>query len=66
MQLGKQTMVMKDPVCKMELDELHLSESLVYEGRTYHFCSVGCRAEFQRHSEDFAIRAEEIGAREDV
>lgn len=59
-------MVMRDPVCKMELDETHLRESLVYKGQTYHFCSIGCRAEFQRHPEDYAIPSEESVAREDV
>jgi Cu+-exporting ATPase len=48
------TTTVKDPVCKMELDETRKRESFVYEGRSYHFCSVGCRSEFQRHPEDYA------------
>jgi YHS domain-containing protein len=66
MEFGKQTMVMRDPVCKMELDETHLRESLVYDGQTYHFCSVGCLAEFRRHPEDYAVTKEESEEREDV
>jgi Cu+-exporting ATPase len=59
--------VMRDAVCKMELDEKHLRESLIYEGQTYHFCSVGCRAEFQRHAEDYAEPAQvDQGVKEDV
>jgi len=56
----------KDPVCEMELDETRKRESFVYEGRSYYFCSVGCRAEFQRHPEDYAITSEESEVREDV
>jgi Cu+-exporting ATPase len=45
--------MVKDPVCKMELDESQVKEPLAYEGRRYFFCSVGCRAEFERHPEDY-------------
>lgn len=56
-----------DPVCRMRLDEAGVRESLVYEGREYYFCSVGCLAEFRRHPEDYAAGgpAEEAGE-EDV
>jgi Cu+-exporting ATPase len=59
--------VMRDAVCKMELDERHVKESLVYEGRSYYFCSVGCRAEFERHPKDYAQAAQsEDGVKNDV
>ena len=61
------TTTVKDPVCKMELDETRKRESFVYEGRRYYFCSVGCRAEFQRHEEDYAERAQvDQGVKKDV
>ena len=61
------TTTVKNPVCKMELDERHKRESFVYEGRSYYFCSIGCRAEFERHAEDYAERAEvDQGVKEDV
>jgi YHS domain-containing protein len=44
-----------DPVCGMELREQQAKEFLARDGREYYFCSVGCRAEFQRHPEDYAI-----------
>lgn len=44
---------LKDAVCKMELDEAHVKEILLYKGARYYFCSVGCRAEFERHPEDY-------------
>lgn len=52
---------MKDAVCKMELDKSQVKDSLIYEGRSYCFCSVGCRAEFERHPEDYT----EVGPLED-
>lgn len=42
-----------DPVCHMQVDEKDAKHSLVYKGYVYHFCSVGCQAEFQRHPEDY-------------
>ena len=54
MNSGKQTVV--DPVCKMRLGPEQIRESLVVEGQSYYFCSVGCRAEFQRHPEDYIKR----------
>ena len=48
---------MRDVVCKMELDERPVKESLVYREKNYYFCSVGCRAEFERHPEGYAQAA---------
>jgi YHS domain-containing protein len=62
---GSEKKIVNDPVCQMRLAATDARESLVHEGRRYDFCSVGCRAEFQRHPEDYAIRSEESG-REDV
>ena len=56
-----------DVVCEMELDETHVKESLLYSGRKYYFCSVGCRAEFERHPEDYTPAAQrEDGANSNV
>jgi Cu+-exporting ATPase len=61
------TTTVKDTVCGMELDEGHKRASFEYEGRSYYFCSVGCRAEFQRHAEDYAEPAQvDQGVKEDV
>lgn len=55
MNSSEQTVV--DPVCKMQLGREQIRESLVVGGQIYDFCSVGCRAEFQRHPEDYIRRA---------
>ena len=49
-----------DPVCGMKLDEGAAKEFLLYKGRPYYFCSVGCRAEFERHTNDYAEDAREL------
>lgn len=45
-----------DPVCKMELCRDQIRESLTVGGERYYFCSIGCRAEFQRHPTDYIGR----------
>ncbi|HKR61509.1 MAG TPA: YHS domain-containing protein [Pyrinomonadaceae bacterium] len=42
-----------DQVCGMKLGEGAAKEFLLSDGREYYFCSVGCRAEFERHPEDY-------------
>ena len=48
---------MVDPVCKMQLRREQSRESLVVEGQSYYFCSIGCFTEFQRHPEDYIGRS---------
>lgn len=54
-----------DPVCHMPLDDRHVKEAFVHEGREYSFCSVGCRAEFERHVEDYVQKTAD-GVKKDV
>lgn len=38
-----------DPVCKMTVDEVNLPGGKPqYQGRTYYFCSPGCKRSFDR------------------
>ena len=56
-----------DPVCGMRIEAAEAKASLRYEGRDYHFCSVGCRVEFERHPEDYADKNHgDAEGREDV
>jgi YHS domain-containing protein len=50
--------IVADAVCKMELEKRHVKESLVSGGQRYYFCSIGCRAEFERHPEDYVQGAQ--------
>ena len=53
--------IVVDPVCKMQLRPEQIRGSLVIDGQSYYFCSVGCRAEFQRHPEDYIRSASKEG-----
>lgn len=48
-----------DPVCNMQIDEKKAGYDLVFKERVYYFCSQGCKAEFQRHPEDYALESPE-------
>jgi YHS domain-containing protein len=36
-----------DPVCGMKVDE-NKAATAVHEGKTYYFCSAGCKATFEK------------------
>ncbi|MGZ2504964.1 heavy metal translocating P-type ATPase [Rhizobium leguminosarum] len=45
--------MIRDPVCGMTIDPQAGKPSLEHEGRTYHFCSEGCRTKFAAAPEDY-------------
>ena len=49
-----------DPVCGMKLSEGAAKEFLLHDSCEYYFCSVGCRAEFERHPEDYMENAQAV------
>jgi Cu+-exporting ATPase len=49
-------MVTKDPVCGMNVDESKAAGTVVRDGRTYHFCSSYCKAEFEKAPAKYADR----------
>lgn len=46
--------MVKDTVCNMEFDETNAGYSLILGDKTYYFCSEGCKAEFERHPDDYS------------
>ncbi|MGY5779986.1 heavy metal translocating P-type ATPase [Rhizobium sp. LEGMi135b] len=50
---GTQDVVIRDPVCGMIVDPDAGKPSLDYHGRTFHFCSNGCRVKFEAAPEDY-------------
>ncbi|MBI4307058.1 MAG: YHS domain-containing protein [Chloroflexi bacterium] len=43
-----------DPVCKMQVDVSNPpGGKSEYQGKTYYFCSPGCRTSFQKEPEKF-------------
>jgi Cu+-exporting ATPase len=44
----------KDPVCAMNVDENKAAGTAVHAGKTYYFCSPGCKAKFEKAPEQYA------------
>jgi len=44
----------KDPVCGMQVDEKEAAGKSVYTGKTYYFCSAGCKKQFDSNPQDYA------------
>ncbi len=40
--------MVKDPVCGMEVDEKKAAAKVEHMGKTYYFCSPGCKAAFEK------------------
>ena len=46
-----------DPVCGMSVDPGVATEKAEHDGRTWYFCSSGCRAAFEEHPDRYAAGA---------
>ncbi|MEK6751563.1 MAG: YHS domain-containing protein [Chloroflexota bacterium] len=46
-----------DPVCKMEVDPATAQWKSEHKGKTYYFCSPGCKASFDKEPEKYAQAA---------
>ncbi|RPI30197.1 MAG: YHS domain-containing protein [Chloroflexota bacterium] len=42
-----------DPVCGMQVDEKSPAATYEYKGKTYYFCSPGCKADFEKDPEKY-------------
>ena len=42
-----------DPVCGMQVDEKSPVGTYEYKGKTYYFCSPGCKVAFSKDSEKY-------------
>lgn len=42
-----------DPVCGMQVDERSAAATYDYKGKTYYFCSPGCKAAFAKEPEKY-------------
>jgi RND family efflux transporter MFP subunit len=43
----------KDPACGMEIDLAKATEKSEYRGKTYYFCSKGCKEQFDKNPEQY-------------
>ena len=44
----------RDPICGMMVDPIRAAGTSVYGGKTYYFCSAGCKATFEKSPAKFA------------
>lgn len=44
----------KDPVCGMTVDPKRAAGSSAHQGRTFYFCSAGCKATFDKNPAKYA------------
>jgi YHS domain-containing protein len=47
----------KDPVCGMEVDPKEAAGKSEHKGKTYYFCSVSCKREFDKNPEQYTTRS---------
>ncbi|MFQ6092847.1 MAG: YHS domain-containing protein [bacterium] len=48
----------RDPVCGMEVKEDEAAATSVYQGKTFYFCSQGCKVKFDESPEQYAEKGE--------
>jgi YHS domain-containing protein len=47
-----------DPVCGMEIDPKTAAGKSEYQGKTYYFCSLGCKRDFDKDPEKYTGNAQ--------
>jgi len=50
----KNSIMEKDPVCGMSVDPKSAAGKSDYQGKTYYFCSAGCKKAFDSNPEKYA------------
>ncbi|MDP2964623.1 MAG: YHS domain-containing protein [Pelolinea sp.] len=45
----------KDPVCGMSVDPKQTAYKSDYQGKTYYFCSAGCKKAFDEEPEKYVV-----------
>ena len=48
-----------DPVCHMDIDPATAAVTSEYQGQTYYFCSLGCKASFDKDPDKYLGKADE-------
>ena len=50
--------MVNDPVCGMDVDPKAAAGNSDYEGKTYYFCSQGCKKAFDKEPQKYVGKAE--------
>jgi Cu+-exporting ATPase len=45
-----------DPVCKMQVDPNNAAGKSEYQGKTYYFCSAGCKRRFDANPAQYTAK----------
>lgn len=45
-----------DPICKMNVDPTKAAGQSEYQGKTYYFCSLGCKKKFDADPSKFTTK----------
>jgi len=57
--LKEVSLMAKDPVCNMNVDEKKAAATSAYKGKTYYFCAKGCKEKFDKEPEKFITKEKE-------
>jgi YHS domain-containing protein len=49
----RRSIMARDPVCDMEVDERTAVATSEYKGKTYYFCALGCKKAFDADPEKY-------------
>ncbi len=49
--------LVKDPICGMTIDSAKAAGSSVFQGKTFYFCSAGCKTTFEKNPAKHAKNA---------
>ena len=52
-----------DPVCMMEVDEYYAKYRSTYKGKTFYFCTSGCKKKFDEDPEKYSKMVQYIGSK---
>jgi P-type Cu+ transporter len=44
----------KDPICGMQVDPQNAAATSQYDGKTWYFCSAGCKKKFEQNPAQYA------------
>lgn len=47
--------MVKDPVREVDVDPKTISQTSTYQGRTYYFCSPGCKKAFDQEPQKYTV-----------
>jgi P-type Cu+ transporter len=50
------SVIVKDPICGMDIDTANSPLQTAYKGQTYHFCQAECKQKFLNNPKEFVTK----------